>query len=215
MLSWGRELGEELCVCGMCLSQMAKRRAMKWLPNHLFPWNLLGRQTLGTRAKESLLCHSPPESLSSLSSAASCYLFSTWGRWFGGCYSGCSSLQETVDLFTDCQNLNGKEKYRRKAALGRTTAWPVTALYFSIWPSLGSAIGRNRGILVTNTAWVPICPRAYALIEGERVAEGERNQLVGRETPLAWTVFSYWHRHKLYSQMEENLKEGSCKWGEE
>lgn len=38
----------------MCLSQMAKGRATEWLPNHLFPWNLLGRQIIGTRSKRRL-----------------------------------------------------------------------------------------------------------------------------------------------------------------
>lgn len=188
---------------------MANKRAMKWLPNHLFPWNLLGRQIIGTIAKDSLPCHSPLENPSSLSSATSCYLFSTWGRWFVGCYSGGSSLQETVDLFTDCQNLNRKEKYRRKKDSRENHCLALSQIFtLASGQSLGSAIGRNHGILVTN-------PRAYALITGERIAEGERNQLVGRETPLASAVFSYWPCHKLHSQMEGNLKEGSCKWGKE
>lgn len=128
----------------MCLSQMAKRRAMEWLPNHSFPWNLLGRQIVGTGAKDSSLCHhNRLENLSSLLSAASCYLFNTWGRWSVGCYSGYSSLQKNLNLFTDCQNPNRTEKYRRKKKRlwGEPLPGPVTAIYVSIWPKPGVCNG--------------------------------------------------------------------------
>ena len=199
---------------------MAKGRATKWLPNRLFPWNLLGRQIIGTRSKRRLtapqspwkhnwaFCHQLPPAPSPSPGDDG-----VWGVILDTAV--CRKLWiclQTVRMQTGKGNIEEEKK-----TLGRTTVWSCHSHYFSIWPKAWGPPWET-----TTTFWWQILLGFWLVLEHmhlarerERLAEGARNQLVGRETPLAWTVFSYWHCHKLYSQMEENLKEGSCKWGKE
>ena len=117
-----------------------------------------------------------------------------------------------LNLFTDCQNRRGKYGKRENSQENHCRA---LSQKFVIVPGPSSVCSGSLLCLFSGKpVWVLTCPKAYALSRqaGEREREG--NHLVGRETPLAWTVFLCWHYHKLHSQMEENVKEDSCKWRE-
>lgn len=166
----------------MCLSPTAKGRAPEWLPNHFFPWNLLGRQMIGTMRKRRLtvpespwkhnwgFCHQLPR-----------HIFSTWGRWCVGRYCGYSSLQETefVCRLSECKQereiLKGK-----KRLLGEPLSDLVTVIYFSIWPKAWGPPWDT-----TTTFWWHILLGFRLVLEHMHLAM-ERESGRGREEPAGW-----------------------------
>lgn len=160
---------------------MAKRRAMEWLPNHLFPWNLLGRQIIGTGAKDKLampqsarehnwvLSHQLPPVTSSAPGEDS-----LWGV----------SLDTAVcrKLWICLQTVRiqrGKRNMEEKRLQGEPLSGPVTAVYFSIWPKPG------------------VCSRTQSRHSGDKYCLGSdlswsictylgRKSGRGREEPAGW-----------------------------
>jgi hypothetical protein len=80
-------------------------------------------------------------------------------------------------LFTDCQNPNREGKYGEKKGK-RISGEPLSALSqkFVLAPGQRPGVGHIHGISAAKPTWVLTCPRAYALIWGER----------RREEPAGW-----------------------------
>lgn len=176
---------------------MAKGRATEWLPNHLFPWNLLGRQIIGTRSKRRLpvpqspwkhnwaFCHQLPPVTSSAPGDDG-----VWGVILDTAV--CRKLWiclQTVRMQTGKGNTEGKKDSREDHCLVLSQPFSLA----SIWPKTWGPQWDT-----TTTFWWQILPGFWLVLEHMHLAREREWQ---RERGTSWLAEKHpWH--ELYSHID-------------